>query len=83
MNYELVISVISLVFLLFGGLLGIIGYFLREMHKDFKGLRNDVVKIMNDLVRNEEKGKTGFNHLSVQLKSLEDRIDKIERKLPL
>ncbi|MFN7611269.1 MAG: hypothetical protein ACK5QX_10105 [bacterium] len=81
MTIELIVSVISLVFLLFGGLLGIIGYFLREMHRDFKGLRNDVVTIMRSQSTSEEKGKSGFQLLSQRIDDIDARVERIEDKV--
>lgn len=92
MPLEVILWLAGLGVLLVGGLLVIIGYFLKDFKK---GLREDISNVCQELkelkdamldlsersVRNEEKGRAGFNILSGRIDEHNRRIGKIEDRL--
>jgi hypothetical protein len=67
-----------LVMVVFGVLLGIIGYFLRLLHQDFRKLSESVIQLVERQSLSEERGRSGYKLLEQRLKQLEERIEKVE-----
>jgi flagellar capping protein FliD len=61
-------------------LLGAIGYFLKQLHADFKRLSNAIIELTTRLAIQEEKGRSGYNQLSKEVEKLEKRVEKIENQ---
>lgn len=78
---EIILWVAGVVVSLFGGLLLIIGYFLKELHRDFKELKAAVVQLIGQAVRNEEKGRSGFKLLDQRLNDHDKRIERLEEQM--
>ena len=78
MIIEILLWVAGAMLLLLGGLLMIIGYFLKELHKDFKGVKDALVLLIERTARNEEKGRSGYRLLDQRLDEHEQRIERLE-----
>jgi polyhydroxyalkanoate synthesis regulator phasin len=70
------------------GLLVLIGYFLRELHHDFKHIKvelqqmnTNVQEAMKLIAVNEEKGRSGYRLLEQRIEDLEERLDKLENRI--
>lgn len=67
---------------LFGGissvLLGIVAYFIKQLHTDFKSMERDIseVKTMALLIKTEYK--TGYDLIVQRIDYLEQRVTKLE-----
>jgi hypothetical protein len=89
---ELILWLAGLGVLLVGGLLTIIGYFLKGFSRglrddlagikdDFKELKDALVELSERSIRNEEKGRGGYRELSTRLDHHEKRIEKLEDRI--
>jgi chaperonin cofactor prefoldin len=60
-------------------LLGVVAYFLRQLHTDFKQMERDLmeVKATTKLIKSEFK--SGFDLLTQRVEFLEKRVDMLER----
>lgn len=61
-------------------LLGVVGYFLRDLHTAVKKMGNAIVDLTTRLVVSEEKVKGGDMLLSQRIKVLEEKVKKIESR---
>lgn len=62
-------------------LLGIIGYFLKQLHADFRELSKAVIELTTKVALTEEKGRSGNHLLSSKIEGIEHRVEKLELKL--
>ena len=67
-------SVISL-------LLGVVAFFLKQLHADFKGMERDIseVKVTTTLIKSEFKGSNEL--LNQKVTYLEKRVELLETKI--
>jgi prefoldin subunit 5 len=78
MDIQVLLWLAGVGLLLIGGLLMLIGHFLKELHKDFKGLKDAVVGVITKLAVSEEKGRAGYKLLDQRIEDLERRTEKVE-----
>jgi hypothetical protein len=78
MQLEVILLVAGFIITLLTGLLLIIGYFLKELHSDFKALKEAVMELVEQAARNEEKGKSGYRLLDQRLEDLGQRVERLE-----
>jgi len=81
MEFEEIKLLIYVVSGLFGFLLTFIGYFLRQIHADFKRLADNMNTLSQQMIRQEEKGRSGHRLLSEKMVQTEKRLDKIEKTI--
>lgn len=60
--------------------LGIVGYFLKQLHNDFKTVTATIVDIDKRLAVQEERAISAAMLSGQKLKELEDRIEKLEKR---
>jgi hypothetical protein len=77
---EIAIALCSLIVVVLGGLLAVIGYFLSLLHTDFRRLSNSVIALAQSVAVNEEKGKNGYREITMRVDVHDERLERIEDK---
>ena len=71
----------SLLLLGVGIMLGMIGFFFKDLHKDFKELVVRVNSLYTELTRHTTQAEINFKNQSEEFKEFKDRVKAIEKKM--
>ena len=64
-----------------GIMLGMIGFFFKDLHKDFKELVLRVNSLYTELTRHTTQAEANYKNQSEDLKEFKDRVKALEKKM--
>ena len=62
-------------------MLGMIGFFFKDLHKDFKELVLRVNSLYTELTRHTTQAEANYKNQSEDLKEFKDRVKALEKKM--